>query len=223
MSRSSNFAIQFSCEYFCSPRISHFCRHFLLFSVAYLSIFSLLCAHTFRTSTLNTQAVIKDCLSPYYNLREWADRYVVTTLGSEVEDFPGQGNGNHPPLSPLNEFYLSSSDEDNDDGAHDDTFDHDDADADDENDGTSSTIGLGGTTTPPRRGASTSGTSNSGEGGEVTPVTRVAEGVAPGSSRSRSFRSQTSSRHTKSSRMSNVKLEDDDEEGSTSVDAMEED
>lgn len=179
------------------------------------------CAHALCTSIGYIQAVIKDCLSPYYNLREWADRYVVTTLGSEVEDFPGQGNGNHPPLSPLNEFYLSSSDEDNDDGDHDDSFDHDDAD--DENDGANSTIGLGGTTTPPPRAASTTGTSNSGGGGEVTPVTRVAEGVAPSSSRSRNFRSQTSNRHTKSSRMSNVKLEDDDEEGSTSVDAMEED
>lgn len=45
---------------------------------------------------------------PYYNLREWQERYVTTALGTEVEDFPGKGSGNHPPLSPLKEFDLRS-------------------------------------------------------------------------------------------------------------------
>lgn len=32
----------------------------------------------------------------------------MTALGTEVEDFPGKGSGNHPPLSPLEEFDLRS-------------------------------------------------------------------------------------------------------------------
>lgn len=32
---------------------------------------------------------------------------MVTSLGTDNEDFPGEGNGNHPPRSPLKEFYLS--------------------------------------------------------------------------------------------------------------------
>ena len=60
------------------------------------------------------QAAINECLSPYYNLREWEERYVVTSLGSDIEDFPGEGNGNRPPRSPLKEFYLFSDEDDND-------------------------------------------------------------------------------------------------------------
>lgn len=54
------------------------------------------------------QSAINECLIPYYNLREWQERYVMTALGTEVEDFPGKGSGNHPPLSPLKEFDLRS-------------------------------------------------------------------------------------------------------------------
>ncbi|CAM9891308.1 unnamed protein product [Choristocarpus tenellus] len=52
------------------------------------------------------QSAIADCLSPYYNLTEWRERYVVTALGDEMEDFPGKGSGNHPPQSPLTEYNL---------------------------------------------------------------------------------------------------------------------
>lgn len=64
------------------------------------------------------QAAINECLSPYYNLREWEERYVVTSLGEDIEDFPGEGSGNRPPRSPLKEFCLFSDDEDDnaDDG-----------------------------------------------------------------------------------------------------------
>lgn len=63
------------------------------------------------------KAAIIGCVSPYYNLQEWGDRYVITVLGPEMEDFPGKGNGNHPPRSPLKEYFVSSDEEeDQEDG-----------------------------------------------------------------------------------------------------------
>lgn len=41
---------------------------------------------------------------------------MVTSLGADIEDFPGEGSGNHPPRSPLREFYLSD-DSDSEDAA----------------------------------------------------------------------------------------------------------
>ena len=40
----------------------------------------------------------------------------MTTLGTEMEDFPGKGSGNHPPISPLKEFdmFLDARDSDED-------------------------------------------------------------------------------------------------------------
>ncbi|CAN0483657.1 unnamed protein product, partial [Ectocarpus sp. 12 AP-2014] len=54
------------------------------------------------------QSAINACLSPYYNLREWEDRYVVTSLGSEVQEF---GSASHPPRFPLEVFLLCTDDE----------------------------------------------------------------------------------------------------------------
>lgn len=54
------------------------------------------------------QSAIKACLSPYYDLAEWEDRYITKSLGVEVEEF---GSANHPPRSPLKEFCLSSNGE----------------------------------------------------------------------------------------------------------------
>lgn len=65
-------------------------------------------------NTMSQQSAINGCLSPYYNLREWEERYVETLLGAEIEDFPGEGSGNHPPRSPLKEFCLFSDDDDGD-------------------------------------------------------------------------------------------------------------
>ncbi|CAM9906211.1 unnamed protein product [Discosporangium mesarthrocarpum] len=53
-----------------------------------------------------SQSAITDCLSPYYNLSEWQDRYVVTGLGDEPDDFPGKGSGNRLPLSPLKGYDI---------------------------------------------------------------------------------------------------------------------
>lgn len=78
------------------------------------------------------QSAIRACLSPYYDLAEWEDRYITKSLGVEVQEF---GSADHPPRSPLKEFSLSS------DGEYDGSDDDDDDD------------GFGGDTVPAGRGA----------------------------------------------------------------------